>query len=454
MGLDGNKILGRLKRLSETERFKDIKPLSYALFPGYHCPLMGAMLTINNIRESVMLVLGPDECAYYTKMATGGNGAMSAQGCRIVSVVLGQHDVTFGCQETLTEAFEELAREYQPKAVFLVATCVPEVTGDDVESLCQRMEERYGFPIMVVHAENFRTDDHLPGIERTLEASFKLMRSQATDGSVNILGLRLGDFRRTEVCTLLREAGVPLGMILPGQSSVEEITEAPKAAVNLVVHPVGLPLAERMKDAFGTPYVVFERYSDPERIRDCYRSLFSALGKPVPGTVEEKCREAIARTAKAREALQGGSYFSGNTALANWEFHGFLAERLGMKGLLIQTSKFDERDLPYKETILHTADPYLSRAANLGALKYLYPILRPDYNIGAGNPREMAETGTTPVTMPRAYNTLGFEVTEMVTDAFLAARSRRAGSGGPQGMSGIPMGMGGVAGQGSQEVRK
>ena len=108
MGLNGEKMLQSLKHLSQVDKMKQVEPMSYALFPGYHCPLMGAMLTIRAIKDSVMLVLGPDECAYYTKMATSGNGSMSADGCQIVSVVLEQHDVTFGCQEKLEEAMEEL----------------------------------------------------------------------------------------------------------------------------------------------------------------------------------------------------------------------------------------------------------------------------------------------------------------------------------------------------------
>lgn len=61
MGLNGEKMLQNLKRLSQVDKMKQVEPLSYALFPGYHCPLMGAMLTIRAIKDSVMLVLGPDE---------------------------------------------------------------------------------------------------------------------------------------------------------------------------------------------------------------------------------------------------------------------------------------------------------------------------------------------------------------------------------------------------------
>lgn len=425
MGMDGKKILERLGKLSQAEKMKDVKPLSYALFPGYHCPLMGAMLTVNRIRDSVLMVLGPDECSYYTKMATGGSGTMAAQGCRVVSCVLDQHDVTFGAQESLEEAFEELAAEEKPQAVFLVSTCVPEITGDDVEAIAALAEKKHGFPVMVVHAENFKTDDHMPGIEHTMEVSARLMEEGPQDLSVNVLGLRLGEFARTECSRFLKEAGVKTRMLLPGPCSVQEIREAPRAKLNLVVHPIGLPLARKMQELFGTPFVLFERLSDPDRILKAYEELFRALELPVPTGLVPLYTEALSRTQAARTRLAGGTYFSGNTALCNYELHAFLTEKLGLTPLLLQISDLDEISRPYRDILLQQADPYVSRAANLGALKYLYPVLKPTYNLGAGNPMEMLAAGTAMVSMMQAYHVLGFETNAMVCEAFLTAHDQR-----------------------------
>lgn len=424
MGLNGEKILKNLKRLGQVERMKQVEPLSYALFPGYHCPLMGAMLTIRAIRGAVMLVLGPDECTYYTKMATSGGGAMGADGCDIVSVVLDQHDVTFGCQQKLEKAFEELSEEYHPEAVFLVTTCVPEITGDDVESMADVLEEQYGFPVLVVHAENFKTDDHLPGIEHTMEVCSRLMRPERPGKAVNVLGLRLGDFSRTEVCRVLNDQQIPIGMQLPGNTAVEEIVRAAQARVNLVVHPVGVPLAERMKKQFGVPWVDFQRFSNPENIYRAYRELFACLEKPLPEEIEQRYAQAAQESRKAAERLRGGTYFSGNTALCNYEFHSFLCS-LGLKPLLLQISELTEADAGWRKEILEFTDPYVTRAANIGALQYLYPLLKPDFNLGAGDGTLMKRSGTVMVRMNQAYNTLGFEVNRMVLDAFADAEERR-----------------------------
>ena len=420
MGLDGNKMLQKMKRLSEAANMKQVKPLSYALFPGYHCPLMGAMLTIKEIDDSVMVVIGPDECAYYTQLATSG-GNMKANGCRIVSVVLDQHDVTFGCQEKMDEAFAELMEEFSPKTVYLVTTCVVEVTGDDIDAMAEGYQAQYGLPVIVVHAENFKTDDHLPGIEHTLDGSIDAMEPQKITDCVNVLGLRLGDFKRTEVCGYLVQSGIRIGLMLPGKTSADQIRTAPNARCNIVVHPVGLPLAKEMKKKFGTPYVVFERYSDPDRIYGCYKELFRILGRELPAELENIYFGLKEKMEQAQRLLGGKTYISGNTALCNYELHSFLANRLGLKPLLLQISDLDDESVEFRNKLLEFCDPYVTRAANIGAMQYLYPLLKPDFNIGAGMPMEMRKNGIATVRMMNAYNTLGFEVCEMVLDAFTLA---------------------------------
>lgn len=420
MGLDGNKMLQKMKRLSEAANMKQVKPLSYALFPGYHCPLMGAMLTIKEIDNSVMVVIGPDECAYYTQLATSGGG-MKANGCRIVSVVLNQHDVTFGCQEKLDEAFAELIEEYAPKVVYLVTTCVVEVTGDDVDAMAEGYKEKYGLPVVVVHAENFKTDDHLPGIEHTLDACVEAMEPQESSNRINVLGFRLGDFTKTEVWKLLKKTDVELGLMLPGKASAESIRIAPGAKCNLVVHPVGLPLAKEMEERFGVPYVVFERYSDPDRIRACYEALFQILSKDVPEEIETMYQRTAEKVEAVHAQLQGKTYISGNTALCNYELHSFLAECLDVKPLLLQISDLDDDSEDFRRKLLEFCDPYVTRSANLGAIGYLYPLLSPDFNIGAGNSMKLREQAIATVRMVKAYDTLGFEVCEMVLNAFLMA---------------------------------
>lgn len=51
-----------------------------------------------------------------------------------------------------------------------------------------------------------------------------------------------------------------------------------------------------MKRKFGTPYIVFERYSDPDRIYQSYKELFEILEKPLPEKLAGWYQEAKKRS--------------------------------------------------------------------------------------------------------------------------------------------------------------
>ena len=68
--MDGKELIGRMKPLSQVESMKQVAPLTNAMFPGTHCPLMGAAMAVRGIRDSLIIIIGTDECAYYTKHMT------------------------------------------------------------------------------------------------------------------------------------------------------------------------------------------------------------------------------------------------------------------------------------------------------------------------------------------------------------------------------------------------
>ena len=97
--------------------------------------LMGAAMAVRGISDALMLIIGTDECTYYTKHFSIHADNFGGLNGRCVSVALDGHDVTFGCAKKVEDAFDEMMAEYHPQAVFLVTTCVVEIIGDDIDAL-------------------------------------------------------------------------------------------------------------------------------------------------------------------------------------------------------------------------------------------------------------------------------------------------------------------------------
>jgi len=419
--MDGNELLGRLKTLGKIEDpNKDIHGLSYAQFPGTHCPLMGAAMAVRGIRGAYMMIVGTDECSYYTKHMTIHSEDWGGLAGRCVSVTIDQHDVTFGCAKKTEEAFSELLEEVTPEAVFLVTTCVPEIIGDDFDAIADSLSERYGIPVMPVHTEHFKCENHMPGVERTITACIRLMEPQPVGDGVNVLGQRLGRFEDTELYRVLKSAGVPVCAMIPSGCSIDEIRRAPSAKVNIVVNDIGMPLARKMKAKFGTPYVFFDKFSDPAHIAEAYEQLFSFLNIEVPEELTALSEEAKAAAAAAKERLTGVPFIYGNTPFRCFEACGFMAS-LGMVPQLIQCHGVSEDDRRDTERILQCADPYITQVANIAPLQYIYDVLKPKLYLGHEYAARLRKKGIAIVHTDAGGGMLGYEVTTYFTKQLLAA---------------------------------
>ncbi len=413
--IDNEKLLSRLNRLSEVKTLKDVGHMTHYLFPGSHCPLLGATMAISGISDALMVVVGTDECTYYNKLNMGSSEKFGGVTGRCVSVVLTDYDITFGSVDKVKESFLEIMEEYKPKCVFLVTTCIIEIIGDDMDSLALELSDIYSTPVMSVHTEHFKSLDHLPGLERTMEACSNVMQKSNVVDCANFIGERLGDIRESELYSIVEQSGTEIGMVLPDKCSIDDIKKAANAKVNIVVHDIGLSLAKTMKEKFGTPYVFFNREVTPNRVYQKYCNLFKILEKDVPKEITEKY-ENTERLVKELETVTDGlTYIYSSTPMNNLEFNEFLC-KLGMIPLLIQISKVDEQDLMYKDEILKVSDPYVSKSANTTPFQQACEELKPSLYFGIRDSVVLSRKGIACVSSHLAHSMLGFDVVEYMLE--------------------------------------
>ena len=417
--------LESLKTLSQVESIKDVKPLAKTVFPGAHCPLFGSALILKGVTDALMIVIGTDECTYYTKKFSLGYDSFGGMDGRCVSLVLDQHDVTFGCAKKLEAGIRQMYQERKPSAIFLVTTCVVEITGDDVDSIGDVLSDELGIPIVTVHTEHFRCESHMQGMERVLTACAELMEpcDEQVNG-INILGHRFGELEKTEFIHVLQDHDIHIHMKLPSdECTVADVANASASKVNVVTNAIALPLAKKMQTRFGIPYIEFYNFCSPDAVYHAYKDLFDYLGKSFPEELEEKYQHALETVSEAKKTLDGKSFIYGNTTLPIFECIAFLVS-LGMKPLLVQTKEIPEEQQCYIEQIKNAGyDPYITKSANITPLQPLYDILKPTFYIGHENPMNLMKKGITQLTLDKAAKKLGFELTEEVVSVFVNASS-------------------------------
>jgi nitrogenase molybdenum-cofactor synthesis protein NifE len=411
--------LDKLKRVSEIETAKDIKQLSHAQFPGTHCALFGVALTAGYVKGLYTLVAGTDECTYYTKSFNiERKNSDASMEDNFLSFAVNQDDVVFGCHDKIVAAVIKIDQKYSPKAILLATTCILELIGEDIDAILYSLRGKVKAKILVVRTEHFKCNNHIPGIERTLEAFIGLMEKRpVAEGTINILGHRYDGVEDTELVKILTGKGIVINQVLPSSCSIDSVRSAPAAALNIVSDFTALPLAAKMEEQFGTPYVYFDKYLSLKRIERGYREIAGKLGITLDEEIKTLAEKAIKMQQGYYPLFKGKKFLYANTPLLAFEFSGYLAG-IGMEPVLIQARDLYANDDVYLKEIIATGNnPYVSRIANIAPLQTLYDELKPNVYIGHENPMVLIKKGIIQVVLDSVAKKLGFEVPMLVMKA-------------------------------------
>lgn len=220
------------------------------------CVFCGSRVVLYPIVDALHLIHGPIGCAAYTWDIRGALSSGPELHRLSFSTDLQEKDVIFGGEKKLYESVTELIDTYQPKAAFIYSTCIVGVIGDDVESVCKKIEAEKGIPVIPVQAPGFQGSKK-DGYKVACEAIFKLVGTQSKPTppkSINILG----DFNLAgELWILLeyyKKIGVHVNATITGDGRVDDIRNAHNAGLNVVQCSGSMNyLAMLMKDQYHVP---------------------------------------------------------------------------------------------------------------------------------------------------------------------------------------------------------
>lgn len=181
---------------------------------------------------------------------------------------LTEMEAIMGDDDKLIGDIAAAAEELQPRFIAIAGTPIPAMTGFDYTAVAELIEERTGIPAFGFPTTGMNTYVHgasmaLEGIARRL---VKRDVEKTDHLSVNILGLTPLDYSVNgsdkSLADYLDEEGFEVISKWAMGSTLEELAEAGRARVNLVVSSTGLGVAKALNEIFGTPYVVGVPFGD------------------------------------------------------------------------------------------------------------------------------------------------------------------------------------------------
>ena len=175
---------------------------------------------------------------------------------------LSEMEAIMGDDEKLIGDIVEAAESLQPKFIAVAGTPIPTMTGFDFTAIAELIEERTGIPSFGFATTGMNT--YVGGANMAFEGIARRFVKKNVEKtphlSANILGLTPLDFSvngsEASIQKFLRKSGFEVISSWAMGSTLEELAEAGRASVNLVVSSTGLGAAKALQELFGTPYVI------------------------------------------------------------------------------------------------------------------------------------------------------------------------------------------------------
>ncbi|MBI5675903.1 MAG: nitrogenase iron-molybdenum cofactor biosynthesis protein NifE [Nitrospirae bacterium] len=340
---------------------------------GESCAFDGAMIVLQPIADTAHIVHGTIACCGNT---WEGRGTLSSAGNlhRMgFTTDMNEIDIVYGSEEKLYAAIIKTFEAAKPKAIFVYATCVSGLTGEDIESVCKKAEAELGIRVIPVNAPGFVGPknlgnriagevllDYVIGTgelpEKRNTALTPLNRGEQ-ERAINLIGEYniAGDLWLVE--PVLKKAGIQILSRITGDSTFEEVTYAHHAKLNVVVCSRALiNVAKEMEKRYGIPYIEVSFFGKTEMTKALKRISLELGVKS--SELHGKIEDIIAREERQlNKKLESYSHLKGKKAVLytggvkSWSFISALMD-LGIEIVAVGTKKSTFEDEEKMKEIL------------------------------------------------------------------------------------------------------
>jgi nitrogenase molybdenum-cofactor synthesis protein NifE len=225
------------------------------------CVFCGARVVLNPVTDAAHLVHGPIGCATYTWDIRGSLSSGPEMYRNSFSTDMKERDVVFGGEKKLAACIDEIVEKYHPPAIFVYATCVTGMIGDDIVAVCKEASRHHAIDVIPVESSGFISGNKVVGYRAAALALMKLITPKEGEQvektrKLNFLGeYNLGG-ETWLVKRYLREMGIEINVAFTGDSTVATLKQAPGACLNLVQCTGSMHwVAMQLEKAFGTPFM-------------------------------------------------------------------------------------------------------------------------------------------------------------------------------------------------------
>lgn len=326
------------------------------------CSFDGAQIALLPIADVAHIVHGSIACSG-SSWDNRGTRTTGPTLYRIgMTTDLSEQDIVMGRGEKrLFHAIKQAIEDYAPAAVFVYATCVTAMIGDDLDAVCKAAAERWGVPVVPVDCAGFYGSKnlgnriageamlkHVIGTREPDPAPLSAHRPGITIHDVSLIGEYniAGEF--WNVAPLFDELGLRIIATLSGDARFREVQTMHRAEASMVVCAKALlNVARKVNEAWGVPYFEGSFYGvadTSQALREFARLLGDAdLVARTEGLIAREEARINALLEPWRARLRGKRVLLYTGGVKSWSVVSALQD-LGMEVVATGTKKSTEED--------------------------------------------------------------------------------------------------------------
>ena len=295
------------------------------------CNAVCALSQLSFIIDAAVVHHSPAGCAVTAMQVSNSKdqlaGKLGLDNSRsgYVCTDMNDSDVVFGAADNLKDVVRETFRRYKPSAIFIGASCVSGIIGEDLESVARELREELPVPVAAVHCEGFKTKIWASGFDAAYHAILThiVQPPEKKTNTVNVINF-FGSARK-QITQIFAEFGV-VPLFLTSNTSIEQLSKLSESIATVsTCGTLGTYLGTGLQEKYGVPYVKSLQPHGIAGFESWLRWLGAAIGKEaeVEAFLQRERALYLPKIAAVREKLSGlravvgmGPGFNFNTSRA------------------------------------------------------------------------------------------------------------------------------------------
>jgi nitrogenase molybdenum-iron protein alpha chain len=264
------------------------------------------------IQDAAVISHGPVGCssclhefAFTYRVNAPLRGVLKPTPREIFSTNLVETDTVYGGAQKLENGIREVYERTSPKVIFVLTTCAAGIIGDDVESVCEELEEELEIPVVAIFCEGFRSKVWTTGFDAAYHGIARKLIKPAREKRkmINVINFWGSDIFKE----WFEPFGVTPNYITP-YSTLDTLTYSSEAIATVQACPtLGSYLGAALDQEFGVPEITTAPPYGIAQTDRWFRALGKLLGKEevAEKLIAEKKKEYLPKIEAIREKLKG-----------------------------------------------------------------------------------------------------------------------------------------------------